>query len=123
MPRDWDATPSLACLRKDLDKSAIALESAAAKQDDIQGQPFALMAGVDHQIPQSLLPEVIRRAEATGRYIYRFAGINALAEGLAQKPEKVLPIYEGEFHGMGAASVLGGTISARIYLKSKNAAV
>jgi hypothetical protein len=107
---------------EDLDKSAQSLEAAAAKQDDAQGEPLGLMAGVDHQIPQSLLPEVIRRAEAAGRYTYRFAGIDALNEWLEKKPGAELPVYEGEFHGRGAASVLGGTLSTRIYLKSGNAA-
>ena len=107
---------------EDLDEAAITFEAAAAKQDDAQGPPLGLMAGVDHQIPQSLLPEVMRRAEAGGRYAYRFAGIDAVNGPLEEKPADELPVYEGEFHGSGAASVLGGTISTRIYLKSSNAA-
>ena len=106
---------------EDLDKSAVVLEAAAARQDDAQGSPLGLMAGVDHQIPQTFLPEVMRRAEKTGRYTYRFAGLDAIVEPLVQKPAGELQVYEGEFHGTGAAGVLGGTISTRIYLKSRNA--
>jgi hypothetical protein len=97
------------------------LIAAARRQDDAQGEPRLLLAGVDHQIPQPGLPSSLRAASAADRYDFRFADLDELGAVMARRDPSGWPSYQGEFHGSGAASVLGGTISARIHLKQRNA--
>jgi hypothetical protein len=97
------------------------LLGAARKQDDAQGAPLLLLAGVDHQIPEPRLSEAMRAASASGAYVFRYAGFDDLLEAMRAHPREELIGYRGEFHGHGAASVLGGTVSTRIYLKHRNA--
>jgi len=97
--------------------------AAAQKQDDGQGEPLLLMAGVDHQIPHPDLAYALPDATKRSHYRFRFADFDDLAAVMRDRDASDWPSYTGEFHGSGAASVLGGTISARIYLKQTNAEV
>jgi hypothetical protein len=91
---------------------------------DEQGEPHVLMAGVDHQIPQARLPRLLALAnERQDAFRFRLALYDEVAEKVANYNHSELDVYEGEFHGCGAASVLGGTISTRIDLKATNAFV
>ncbi len=102
---------------------ANAVRAALEKQTrDGQGAPWLLLAGVDHQIPWDDLPAAIAEANRAPGEQLLFAGLDAAAEDLLARDPADLPVFEGEFHGHGAASVLGGTISARAYLKLANAA-
>ena len=98
---------------------------AAAKlqQTGGEGTPLLLLAGSDHQFPPSRLAEVMRRANESGPFHFRFANLDDAGKSLGSKAEGELVRYQGEFHGRGASSVLGGTISTRIYLKMRNAEI
>lgn len=106
-----------------------ALIAAAERQADPVGapagvaEPLLLLAGVDHQIPQVGLPEALRTASATSRFEFVFSDLDAVAARMHEHDTASWPHYQGEFHGSGAASVLGGTMSARIELKQRNAAL
>lgn len=97
------------------------LIQAAERQNDPQGTPLLLLAGVDHQIPQRELLEMMREATAQSRYRFVISDFDEMANAMAAKPQAHWPTYQGEFHGLGAASVLGGTLTSRIYLKQDNA--
>jgi hypothetical protein len=99
------------------------LLAAAERQAKDQAGPYLLLAGVDHQIPQVGLPAAMRAASGQGRFDFRFAGFDELSAAMAEHDLARWPRYQGEFHGSGAASVLGGTISARIELKQRNAEI
>ncbi len=106
------------------ERYASALVEAAKKWDDPPGMPVLLMAGVDHQIPWSGQKGAMERAGELGDYTFAFSTLDRVAsEAFASGASNVPRCEGGEFHGDGAASVLGGTISARIYLKMANAAV
>jgi len=98
------------------------LVAAATTQNDAQGAPLLLLAGVDHQIPQPQTSRAMQLAGASGAFDFRYASFDDLSDALARHPASALVEYRGEFHGHGAASVLGGTVSSRIYLKVRNAA-
>ncbi len=106
--------------RFDLASAVERLRQAATRQDDAQGEPLLLLAGVDHQLPQPRLSEAMRAADDQ-RYRFVYSDLDALALQLEAQDASRWPAYRGEFHGSGAASVLGGTISTRIYLKIGNA--
>lgn len=108
---------------EDLAAAAEKLLGAAEKQNDGQGEPVVLMAGVDHQFPQSRLPELIQLAEQGGRWRFHLVGLDEAGRLAESRLADDWPVFEGEFHGRGAASVLGGTVSTRIYLKIANARV
>lgn len=97
------------------------LRDALEKQNDGQGPPFLLLAGVDHQIPQPELTNTMQAAARRGRMKFICSDLNEVAAVMAQRDAADWLEYQGEFHGKGAASVLGGTVSARIYLKQDNA--
>ena len=99
------------------------VEAAEKQEKGGQGEPLLLLAGSDHQFPPSRLADVIREANKTSRFHFRFANLDDVGAVLEAKPESELTHYSGEFHGRGSASVLGGTISTRIYLKVRNAEV
>jgi len=106
----------------DHDAAVAKLLAVAATQNDAQGSPLLLLAGVDHQIPQVQTTSAMLAASRAGAFDFRYASFDDLSDALALHPAASLVEYRGEFHGHGAASVLGGTISARIYLKARNAA-
>ncbi len=93
------------------------------KQNDAQGKPLLLLAGVDHQIPQPQLPEILRRANQRGKFHFKISSFDDLMKSVAVREASKWPEVQGEFHGSGNASVLGGTLSARCYLKQTNATV
>ena len=108
-------------------KMDLALEQilqAVERQTDIMGAPYVLLAGVDHQIPQRELPEVLQRAEDEKQDIsFSFGSWEDVAAEIREKDSSGWQTYCGELHGdFGAASILGGTVSSRIYLKQRNAA-
>ena len=107
----------------DAEAQLATLMAAARKQDDAQGEPLLLLAGGDHCLPPTGAPPLLARANAGGEFRFRWATLSELATALAEADAGEWPTHRGEFHGTGAASVLGGTISARIYLKQANAAV
>jgi alpha-mannosidase len=97
------------------------IRGAAEKQADKMGEPFVLIAGVDHQIPQRELPDIMKNAE-TNQYTFRYSAWDEAAEIMRKKDRASWKVYCGELHGNGgSASILGGTVSSRIYLKQKNA--
>ena len=106
----------------DADAAVTKLLAAATTQNDAQGAPLLLLAGVDHQIPQPETTSALHAASAAGPFDFRYASFDDLSDAVVAHPASSLVEYRGEFHGHGAASVLGGTISARIYLKARNAA-
>ena len=103
----------------DMGEAVAKLRAAAEKLRDGQGEPHLFLAGVDHQIPQPELPEILRRARDEGTD-FRYSDLDEVAELLKQRDPADWPIYEGEMNAP-AASRLAGTISARIYLKQTNA--
>ncbi len=106
------------------ERYAGALVEAAKKWDDPPGMPVLLMAGVDHQIPWSGQRGAMERAGELGDYTFSFSTLDRVASEAFGAGLHALPCCDGgEFHGDGAASVLGGTISARVYLKMANAEV
>lgn len=111
-------------LRSDfsLKKATEQLLAATKRQDDAQGQPLLLLAGVDHQIPQKELPAIIKKAEQESPYRFELATFNDLKDEVEKLNTRKWARYQGEFHGSGSASVLGGTVSSRVYLKQMNAA-
>ncbi|NLF40274.1 hypothetical protein GX586_12570 [bacterium] len=99
------------------------VKAARRQQEGGQGEPLLLMAGSDHMMPPSRLHLVMRAAEKRSKFKFVFAGLDQMASAMAVKDTKDWPRYRGEFHGHGAASVLGGTVSTRIYLKQRNAQI
>lgn len=101
------------------------LLAAARRQaeEDEGGEPLLLLAGVDHQIPPSRLGLVMDAANLSGAFHFVFADLDVLGQALMARLQSALPTFSGEFHGAGAASVLGGTLTTRAYLKQNNAAV
>jgi alpha-mannosidase len=97
------------------------LRKAIARQVDGQGEPHVLLAGVDHQIPQRELVDTMRQCESDTVQL-RLGDWNDVEESLRQRDWGDAFEYQGEFHGTGASSVLGGTVSTRVYLKQDNAA-
>lgn len=106
-----------------LEQEMAALLEAVRKQDDGQGEPFLLLAGSDHAFPPTGLPPVLAAANQGGEYRFLWATLSDLADGLCRAEADEWFVHRGEFHGAGAASVLGGTITARPYLKQMNAAL
>ncbi len=97
------------------------LTAAANRQlEDGQGGPFLMLAGSDHVIPRAELGEVLRAA-TDGNTIYRFADLNDVDRALWARDPSGWHHHRGELHAVGAGAVLGGTVSARIYLKLDNA--
>lgn len=92
---------------------------AMDKQTDRQGPPHVLIAGVDHQIPQPQLPDIME-ACTTREHRFTFADWNDVERAMQRRTER-WHTHTGEFHADGASSILGGTVSTRIYLKQQNA--
>ncbi len=105
------------------EKYAPILQQSARRQDDGAGQPFLLMAGVDHQIPYPGNGAALKLASNATPYHFTFSTLEEVADALQAANAKQWPVFQGEFHGNGAASVLGGTLSTRIYLKQHNAEI
>ncbi len=99
------------------------LIEAARKWDIPPHEVVLLMAGVDHQIPWDGQAEAQVAATLASEYDFRFSTLDACAAHLHATDRSEWPVCENEFHGSGAASVLGGTVSTRIYLKQTNAAI
>ena len=99
------------------------LRQAAAEWDDPAHPVVLLMAGTDHMVPWAGQAAAMGEASREGAYEFTFSNLDEVAEELRRTDLNALPRYLGEFHGAGAASVLGGTLSARPYLKQKNAEV
>ncbi len=106
-----------------IEKYAAALQEAAQKQHDGAGAPHLLLAGVDHQIPRSGQGDAMKLASQMNGYDFTYALLEDAADALQAADATQWPVFQGEFHGNGAASVLGGTLSTRIYLKQRNAAI
>ncbi len=76
---------------------------------------------MDHQIPQPQLTDALRKATRKSNFHFRYSDLDEMGREAVRNRSR-LPLYRGEFHGKGNASVLGGTVSSRIYLKQNNAA-
>ncbi len=101
---------------------AEALVEKAASWDSPPAGPVLLMAGVDHQIPWDGQKIAMDMASEQGGYRFVFSSLEEVMDELAADPgEELFTCENGEFHAGGGASILGGTVSARIYLKQKNA--
>ena len=103
-----------------MDMAIQKIQHAAHKQIDAMGPPYHLNAGVDHQIPQRELPEIMCTA-AEDHVHYRFSSWPQIIEQIQQKDHSQWQTHVGENHGSGAATILGGTVSTRVYLKQQNA--
>lgn len=99
------------------------LIAAAREWDTPPHDVVLLMAGVDHQIPWEGQADSQVAATAASDYDFRFSSLDACAAQLHSTDRTAWPVCEDEFHGSGAASVLGGTVSTRIYLKQTNASI
>jgi len=106
-----------------VEKFAAVLLEAARKQDDGAGAPFLLLAGVDHQIPHAGQGDSMQIAGKMSNYDFTYSRLEDAADALQAADATNWTVFQGEFHGSGAASVLGGTLSARIYLKQRNATI
>ena len=94
------------------------LREACRRMEDGQGEPRLLLAGVDHQIPQQELPEIL--AGVAGADItFRYADLDLVAETLCGRDAADWPELQGECN----EQPLGGTVATRIHLKQLNAAV
>ena len=109
--------------RLNVEPYAAQLCAAAKKQDDGAGPPFLLLAGGDHMIPFRGHGEALRLASKSSGYRFIQANLDDAADALQAADASSWPVFQGEFHGNGACSILGGTLSARIYLKQRNAEV
>ncbi len=96
------------------------LGTACERQVDGQGEPHVLLAGVDHQIPQPQLIDIMKGTESHTRRLV-IGDWNEVDGAMAGRDWSSAYVYEGEFHGRGASSILGGTVSTRVYLKQANA--
>ncbi|MDF3059164.1 MAG: alpha-mannosidase [Rariglobus sp.] len=100
------------------------LQEAVAEWNRPAHDVILLMAGVDHQIPWSRQAQAQALATTRSDYEFRFSSLDSVADALAATSGSDWPVCANqEFHGNGAASVLGGTLSSRIYLKQANAAI
>ena len=105
------------------DRYVARLKTAAAEWDNPPHDIVLVMAGVDHMIPWPRQTEAMAAAAADAPYDFRFSSLEAVADNLLKEDHARWPVCQNEFHGSGAASILGGTVSARIYLKQENAAI
>lgn len=105
------------------EKAVVRLVEAAQKQDDAQGTPLLLLAGIDHMLPQPELDQAMRDATEQSEYAFRYANLDDLAGEVMEKPSDGWFCYRGEFRSTGCAGVLGGTVSTRIFLKRDNAEI
>ncbi|NOU36552.1 MAG: hypothetical protein HOO88_07260 [Kiritimatiellaceae bacterium] len=107
----------------DHEKAVERLIAAATQQDDAQGSPRLLLAGVDHMIPQPQLDQAMKDATARSGFNFTYAVLDDLASGVEKKESGDWLRYRGEFRGTGCSHILGGTVSTRIHLKQTNADV
>lgn len=94
------------------------LGEACRRLDDGQGEPRLLLAGVDHQIPQQELPEILAGA-ADAQIAFRYADLDQVAAVLRGRDAATWPLLRGECN----QQPLGGTVATRIHLKLLNAEV
>lgn len=94
------------------------LGEACRRLDDGQGEPRLLLAGVDHQIPQQELPEILAGA-SDGRTSFSYADLDQVAAVLRGRDAAAWPLLRGECN----QQPLGGTVATRIHLKLMNAEV
>lgn len=89
---------------------------------DGHGAPHLLLAGVDHQIPQRELPDILA-ATTNEQTSFRYATLDDVADVMRVHEHRAQwYVHRGELHN-DSAHQLGGTISSRITLKQNNAAV
>lgn len=106
-----------------MDMAVEKLKAATEKQVDGQGEPYILLAGVDHQVPQKELTDILSQTSVS-HVSFKFSDFNEVASIMKNRDDKdSWYTYEGECHGFGASSILGGTVSTRIYLKQMNAEI
>lgn len=87
-------------------------------------KPYILLAGIDHQIPQKELSEIKNNAnKQSDDYNIVYSNLSNVVEDIVEQDSSDWIHYCGEMHGKGAGGILGGTISARIFLKQKNAEI
>jgi hypothetical protein len=91
------------------------LTAAAEQMRDGQGVPRLLLAGVDHQIPQRELPDILAAATST-RLTFRYADLDTVAAAATARDPQGWPVLRGE----ADEQALGGTVSSRIHLKVLN---
>ena len=89
---------------------------------DGYGAPHLFLAGVDHQIPQPELPEILKQT-SDEHTSYHYGDLDEVAEVMRSNPQRdEWYVHRGQLHDSNA-SMLGGTISSRMYLKLGNSAV
>jgi len=87
-------------------------------------KPYILLAGMDHLIPQVELSEMREKANRkSDSYDIIYSNLSNVVADIVDQDSSDWIHYCGEMHGQGAAGTLGGTLSARIFLKQKNAEV
>lgn len=108
----------------DVEKGVEALISRCKDQVTDRPRPYILLAGMDHLIPQIDLSEMRRKANAQSDvYDVIYSNLSNVVADIVDQDSTDWIHYCGEMHGPGAAGTLGGTISARIFLKQKNAEI
>jgi alpha-mannosidase len=82
-----------------------------------------LMNGSDHLPPQAELPETMRQANEWLRADHMRLQIGTLPEYISHLPAdtSALPVYQGELRSSYRAPLLPATLSARVWLKQRNA--
>ena len=82
-----------------------------------------LMNGSDHLPPQAELPEMMRQANKRLQADHLRLQIGTLPEYISHLPADtaVLPEYQGELRSSYRAPLLPATLSARVWLKQRNA--
>ena len=108
----------------DVDMGVEALLERCKDQVDDNPKPYILLAGMDHLLPQLDLSEMREKANAkSDEYNVIYSNLSNVVEDIVTQDSSDWVHYCGEMHSQGAAGILGGTISARIFLKQKNAEV
>ncbi len=108
----------------DIQKAVPQLLECCDTQVDGYPKPYVLFAGIDHHIPQKELSEIREQANTENSdYHIQYSNWDNVVEDIVTQDMSDWVQYSGELHGHGAASILGGTVTARIQLKIKNAEI
>jgi mannosylglycerate hydrolase len=108
----------------DIDKGIDDLIDRCDTQVDAYPEPYTLLAGMDHVIPTLELLDIKNKTNLIqDKYDIIYSNWNNVVEEIMMYDDSSWTHYCGEMHSQGAAGILGGTISTRIFLKQKNAEI
>ena len=105
----------------DIEAGAKSLIQSAKQEDPLSPSGIIPLAnGVDHMPPQTLIGEMIARAnQLQDTYEFVHADVAELVR-LIQKTDTKLPVLHEELYGSHYQLILTGTLAARAYLKQEN---